>query len=180
MINEENNIVIDVIIVDDRWNKFQEILDEDRLNMIMSAIIDKLNIREYINSLDMALVLAGDELVQQLNKEHRGQDKSTNVLSFPAEEIDKKHLDNLANLHFESIGDVVFSFDVMAREAEEQNKKFADHFIHLFVHGVLHIFGFDHIKDEDAQEMERLEVEILSKFSIPSPYDDPSEDLDKD
>ena len=99
---------------------------------------------------------------RELNLTWRGQDKPTNVLSFPFEAppgIDT-HL----------IGDLAICADVVAAEAEEQQKALESHWAHMVIHGVLHLIGFDHINDDDAEAMEALEVSLLAQLDIPNPY----------
>ncbi|UTW10332.1 rRNA maturation RNase YbeY [Marinobacterium rhizophilum] len=99
---------------------------------------------------------------QALNLQYRGKDKPTNVLSFPFEVPDGIELDLL--------GDLVICAEVVASEAAEQQKPLPDHWAHLVIHGTLHLLGYDHIKDEDAEEMETLERQLLASLSIPDPY----------
>ncbi len=99
---------------------------------------------------------------QQLNKQYRGKDKSTNVLSFPFE----------APSHIEMplLGDLVICCQVVNREALEQNKTKEAHWAHMLLHGCLHLLGYDHIEDADADEMENLEIEILNEMGFSNPY----------
>ncbi|GAB0148352.1 rRNA maturation RNase YbeY [Marichromatium sp. PS1] len=112
---------------------------------------------------------------QALNAQYRGVDRSTNVLSFPFElppGVDST--DPLADY----IGDLVICPEVVQREALEQGKQAIAHWAHMVVHGVLHLFDYDHITDEQAAEMEGLETTILSRLGFPPPYEDdpPTED----
>ena len=98
-----------------------------------------------------------------LNKEYRHINKATNVLSFPAElpvELDIKFL-----------GDIVICAPVVDREAQEQSKKLSEHWAHLLVHGVLHLQGYDHQGEFEADEMESLEIKILQTLNITNPYE---------
>ncbi len=100
--------------------------------------------------------------IQQLNKIYRHQDKTTNVLSFPSGlpiEIDE-----------EILGDVVICNEIVAKEAKMQQKTFNNHLIHMAIHGILHLLGFDHIEGLEAEKMESLEVKILEKLQIDNPY----------
>ncbi|MBS0277093.1 MAG: rRNA maturation RNase YbeY [Proteobacteria bacterium] len=105
------------------------------------------------------LLLAGDARVKALNGLFRGKNKPTNVLSFPAEENADRYL-----------GDVAIAYGVVRREAKESGKAFADHLVHLAVHGALHLLGHDHMKPQEAARMEGLEREILAEFGIADPY----------
>jgi probable rRNA maturation factor len=114
---------------------------------------------------ELSLVLGDDALVRSLNREWRGQDKSTNVLSFPALDAENPppgapHL----------LGDVVFAFETVAAEAEAQGKPIAHHLRHLVVHGVLHLLGFDHLVEAEAERMESLETAVLARLGVPDPY----------
>lgn len=101
---------------------------------------------------------------QALNLAYRGKDKPTNVLSFPFEAPVSMSLDLL--------GDLIVCASVVAAEATEQHKELQHHWAHMIVHGTLHLLGFDHIDDDEAQQMEDLEVAILKQFSIDDPYQD--------
>jgi probable rRNA maturation factor len=99
---------------------------------------------------------------RSLNARYRGMDKPTNVLSFPFESppgVESAHL-----------GDLVICAGVVAREAAEQHKALDEHWAHMVVHGVLHLRGFDHLEERQADEMEALEKQILARFGVPDPY----------
>jgi probable rRNA maturation factor len=122
---------------------------------------------------EVSLVLADDTTVQGLNRDWRGKDQPTNVLSFAALDDEDAPVVEGAPL---LLGDVILAFETCAREAEEQGKTLPNHLSHLVVHGVLHLLGYDHEEDEaEAEEMERLEAAILARFGIADPYL-PSED----
>ena len=108
---------------------------------------------------------------QQLNLDYRGKDYATNILSFP-NELPDIDLDPelLAELDDGYLGDLVICAEVLEREATEQHKPVEQHWAHLLVHGILHLQGFDHITDAEAEEMEALEVKILGKLGFPDPY----------
>ncbi len=110
----------------------------------------------------ITVLLTDDAAVQQLNADFRGKDASTNVLSFPAAESARPHL-----------GDIALAYGVCAREAEAQGKPLAHHLMHLTVHGVLHLLGYDHESDAEAEAMEGIERAILSELGVPDPYAHP-------
>lgn len=113
----------------------------------------------------LSVTLADDETVAQLNAQWRGKPKPTNVLSFPADQ-------DIAIPPGEPrpLGDIILAAGVVRTEAAQQSKPLADHFRHLVVHGILHIMGYDHVDDAQADEMESLEKEILVKLGIADPY----------
>jgi probable rRNA maturation factor len=111
---------------------------------------------------ELALVLADDATIRALNSQWRGQDKPTNVLSFPA--------GSDAGAPLLLLGDVILAFETVRREAQEQGKSLADHLQHLVVHGVLHLVGFDHLADDEAERMEALERQVLATLGIADPY----------
>ncbi|MGF1764792.1 rRNA maturation RNase YbeY [Aliivibrio kagoshimensis] len=99
---------------------------------------------------------------QQLNFDYRGKEKPTNVLSFP--------FDVPPGIEIDLLGDLIICRQVVEQEAEQQNKSLAAHWAHMVVHGSLHLLGYDHIEDEEAEEMESLETEIMIKMNFPDPY----------
>ena len=114
---------------------------------------------------ELSIVLGNDEMLRGLNRQWRGQDKPTNVLSFPALDATPAPLGAPRLL-----GDVVLAFETVAAEAAAQGKPLADHLRHLVVHGVLHLLGYDHEADADAQRMEASEIAILAGLGVPDPY----------
>jgi probable rRNA maturation factor len=121
---------------------------------------------------EMSLVLADDALVRTLNRDYRDKDKPTNVLSFALlDDLDDTD-DDLARDEGMPIliGDVILAFETVQREAREQGKSVGDHLTHLVIHGVLHLLGYDHLSDPDADRMERLETSILARMGIADPY----------
>lgn len=107
---------------------------------------------------ELSIVLADNDFVQELNKNYRGKDKPTNVLSFPQDE------------EF-MLGDIILAYETVQKEAEEQSKSFEDHTTHLVVHGLLHLLGHDHEEDKEAEIMEALEIKILETLEIKNPYE---------
>lgn len=99
---------------------------------------------------------------QQLNREYRGKDSPTNILSFTFEVPD--------GLELNLLGDLVICAPLVKKEAIEQQKLLEHHWAHLVIHGVLHLRGYDHIDDDEAEEMESKEIEILQQLNIPNPY----------
>ena len=129
---------------------------EDWLNSIATELT--------LDDTEVTIRIASESESQSLNKEYRGKDKPTNVLSFPFEAP--------AGLNIPLLGDLVICSDVVQHEAIQQNKRLLDHWAHMVIHGCLHLLGFDHINDDDATEMEALEVTILKRLAIDDPYQD--------
>jgi probable rRNA maturation factor len=115
---------------------------------------------------EATIVLTDDAEMRDLNRIWRGKDAPTNVLSFPAE--DRLYEPSL-------LGDVVLAYETARKEAREQNLALADHVSHLVVHGMLHLLGFDHIEDDEAERMEDLERKALASLGIADPYADEDE-----
>jgi probable rRNA maturation factor len=120
---------------------------------------------------DMSIRLADDQTIRPLNHDTRRIDKATNVLSFQF--LDASELKKLASLPAATLGDIVLAHETIAREAADQAKSHEDHTIHLVVHGLLHLLGYDHEQDADAEVMEALERRILADLGIADPYADP-------
>jgi probable rRNA maturation factor len=119
----------------------------------------------------ISLLLADDRTVQDLNREWRGKDMPTNVLSFPATDTGagETPVAEFAGVPLE-LGDIALGFETCAREAATQGKPLAHHVEHLVVHGVLHLLGYDHAGEEEAERMEGLETRILAGLGVPDPY----------
>ena len=114
---------------------------------------------------EVTLRVVGNAESRKLNKTWRGKDKPTNVLSFPSGPARPARA-----VHLAPLGDLVLCAPVIAREAREQGKPLGAHWSHMVVHGVLHLLGYDHVRDRDAKRMESREVEILSHFGYQDPY----------
>lgn len=114
---------------------------------------------------EASIVLADDDHVRTLNKAFRGKDKATNVLSFPDGEM-SIGADALP------LGDIIIAVPTVLREAEEQEKTPRNHLCHLMVHGLLHLCGYDHESEDEAQVMEDAEIRILAHLGVPNPYEE--------
>ncbi len=111
---------------------------------------------------ELTIRVVSSQEIQMLNHQYRGKDSPTNVLSFPFEVP--------AEVDCDLLGDIIICEDIVKFEANNQNKKLLEHWAHLVVHGTLHLLGFDHIEESEAQEMESLEISILDVLKISSPY----------
>lgn len=128
---------------------------------------------EWVNAVshgdkELVIRIVDEAESRRLNHDYRGKDKPTNVLSFPFEAPPGVPIDHL--------GDLVVCAPVVAREAAEQGKALDDHWAHMIVHGLLHLMGYDHQNDREAEEMESLEVETLARLGISDPYEDRTTD----
>ncbi|HEY0291840.1 MAG TPA: rRNA maturation RNase YbeY [Hansschlegelia sp.] len=112
---------------------------------------------------ELSVTLADDARVKALNAEWRAKDKPTNVLTFPAVEPDE-------TADAAMLGDVILAFETVEREAREEGKPLSGHVSHLVIHGVLHLFGYDHLDDGEAEEMEAIETRALARLGIADPY----------
>ena len=121
-----------------------------------------------IREADLAIRLVGTKEGRALNRHYRGKDYATNVLSFPADATEGVKLPKGVKMPL--LGDLVICAPVVAKEAKEQGKALNDHYAHLTVHGALHLLGWDHEDDRDAECMEALEREILAGLGIEDPY----------
>ena len=120
---------------------------------------------------ELAIVLGNDSGIQALNRDWRGKDQPTNVLSFPAAPIQSaRKSSGKSRVPTPYIGDIVIAYQTTAREAVAEGKPFDHHLAHLAVHGFLHLLGYDHENDRDAEIMERLERRILKRLAVPDPY----------
>ena len=121
----------------------------------ISSVID-------LKNAEVSVSLANDTFVHKLNLEYRNMDKSTNVLSFPMPFVD---------VPMRPMGDIVLALETVEKEAVEQNKTLEAHFAHLLIHGALHLSGYDHILENEALEMEALEVQKMIKLGYKNPYE---------
>jgi len=116
---------------------------------------------------ELAVMLTDDTGIRTLNRNWRGIDKPTNVLSFPAlQPVGARGPDDAPPM----LGDIAIAYETMRREADEKAKPFEHHLSHLAVHGFLHLVGYDHENNDDAEAMEALEREVLAQLGIPDPY----------
>lgn len=113
---------------------------------------------------EVSLVFTDDAAIREINAEWRAQDKPTNVLSFPAFPVVPGKMPG------PMLGDIVLAHETIVREAAEMEKPVADHLTHLLVHGFLHLFGYDHMEETEADTMEGLETRILAELGLSDPY----------
>ncbi|WP_051548002.1 rRNA maturation RNase YbeY [Sneathiella glossodoripedis] len=176
--SEEVNLrcLASVRIASDDWNDWKQDF-EKLLNSLLQSVLDQVPLDDSLKTqaastfIEVSFLLTSDAEIQDLNSEFRGKDKPTNVLSFPDTELTAQNL-LLANEFEENLclGDIALADGVIRNEAREQSKSEMDHFTHLVIHGILHLLGYDHVDDAQANEMETLEIAILDTFNIQNPY----------
>ena len=149
-------VTVDIQVASPRWDgtDVRDVIERAARAALAAA-------RPGSGAAEISLVLADDAFQRRLNRDWRGRDAPTNVLSFPADPSARGHL-----------GDIVLAYETVAREAEAMAKPFGHHVAHLVVHGVLHLVGYDHGTDREADAMEALEVEVLARLGVPNPYEE--------
>ncbi|SPJ29171.1 rRNA maturation RNase YbeY [Falsiruegeria mediterranea] len=163
--------MLDIAIEDDRWQTagLEALAERAATQTLGHQGLDA-------DEAEISLLACDDDRIAVLNAEFRDKPTPTNVLSWPAQELAaveagghpaQPEPDFMGEL---ALGDIAISYDTCAREAQAAGKPMVDHVTHLIVHGVLHLLGYDHIRDADATVMEALEVEILGKMGINNPY----------
>jgi probable rRNA maturation factor len=112
---------------------------------------------------EVSILLTDDKAIRALNRDWRGIDKATNVLSFPAPNSTRGATPRM-------LGDIVMAYETLAQECDRENRAFLHHLAHLTVHGFLHLIGYDHQTDAQADAMEGLESKIMTRMQLPDPY----------
>lgn len=135
----------------------------------LHTCIQHLKTSEQESHLELTVRFVEASESQRLNRDYRGKDKPTNVLSFPFEMPEHFPQDQLDHPY---LGDLAICADIVSQEATQQNKAIKHHWAHMCIHGFLHLLGYDHIEDDDAEEMESLEKSVLAKLDIDDPYRD--------
>ena len=159
----KNNILsVEAIIDESLWDKKLINDFQKNLNQILSEIYKKSDLINTNKKNYVSVSFAGDKKIIELNKRFRKINLPTNVLSFPS-------LIQKNNTNF--LGDIIFSAETIFREAKRDKKSFKSHLIHLFIHGVLHLIGYDHQTENNAKIMENLEIKILETLKINNPYE---------
>lgn len=161
---------IDISVQDPIWEKIADIQEVIQLSAQLTLKHGTCPHEIQNSDLEVSIVLANDDLVHVLNREYRDKDKPTNVLSFAT--IDSDDFAEEVMINPFNLGDVILSYETITRECQEQGKFLLDHIKHLTVHGVLHLMGYDHDNDDDATNMETLEIRVLEQLDVQNPYTD--------
>ena len=154
------NPLISTLVECEAWNQhegFEALASE----VIVKAVaVTKVKLAR---GAEVSLLLCDDGRIREINRAWRGLDKPTNVLSFPA-------APRALLAKSPAVGDIAIAHETVAREAQEEGKTFRDHYMHMVVHGFLHLLGYDHETDAEAEEMESLEISVLQHLGVADPY----------
>ena len=153
---DKSTPIVDVLIESPLWEKEPRAAEtiERAIGAAAEAIDAPLG--------EVVVMLADDETIRGLNRDWRKIDKPTNVLSFPAGKT--------PGIEPAMLGDIVIAYETLTRECEDEDRVFLNHLAHLAVHGFLHLMGYDHQSDSEAEAMEQLETAILARLDMPDPY----------
>lgn len=158
--------------------KGQDWADEDHWhNLSMQSILSAIKHSDYKylmeldHNISISISLSDNDEVHALNHHYRQKDKPTNILSFPM--LERAELANIANSEIPEImlGDLILSYQICVQEAQTKKISLSDHFQHLIVHGILHLLGYDHIEEEDAETMQSIEICAMHYMGIDNPYE---------
>lgn len=150
------NVCLDLQVADTLGNKKEHPSSEHIEQWVALALTGRKDEAE------LTIRLTDKNEIRQLNRDYRQQDKATNVLSFPADL--PEHID------IPLLGDMIICPAVVVEEAKEQHKALHAHWAHMVIHGTLHLLGYDHIEEQDAEVMESIEIELLASLDIANPY----------
>jgi probable rRNA maturation factor len=160
--------LIDITVTSTRWQAQPRA--KSTVIKAVTAAAEMLKCKEF----ELSVMLTGDRSIRVLNRNWRGFDKATNVLSFPAmaPPIRRRRTTATRPQAPAMLGDIAIAYETVAREAKTEHKPFLHHLSHLAVHGFLHLLGYDHEQTDEAEAMERMERRILARLTIPDPYAD--------
>ena len=158
---KNENFVIESTITLSLWDKILINDFHEKLDQVLDEIYERIGLISKDSKTLISISFSGDKKVKELNNSFRKKRSATNVLSFPS------------NYKFNNtlfLGDIIFSIETILKEAKRDNKTVENHLIHLFIHAVLHLLGYEHETEEQAEKMENLEIEILRNLQIDNPY----------
>lgn len=169
-------LILEVTVDFDGWHS--ELCDyKEIINNVVHQVV--INVPEgkqlsKFQHLELGIILCDDTFIKHLNKTYRNRDNVTNVLSFEGFSPDQSkamlQTDAPAQPFPQSLGEVYIAYETLKREAEKANITFCNHFTHLILHGILHLLGYDHIEDNEAEIMEAIETKLLNNLAIDDPY----------
>jgi probable rRNA maturation factor len=159
----------------DKWLKaFPRMNTKIKAACLAAAVAAKTPAAFKTRAFDVNIILSDNATVKKLNRDYRGKDMPTNVLSFPQLNFDGFKAADLKHFPPEAViplGDIILAYQTVQRESREQLKTMENHLIHLIVHGTLHLLGYDHIIAQEAKAMEKKECDILAKLGYDDPYE---------
>ena len=158
---KNKNFVVESTITLSLWDEILINGFHEKLNKILNEIFKQIGFVYSNSKISISISFSGDKKIMELNSCFRKKISATNVLSFTSNS-------NFNNTLF--LGDIIFSIETILKEAKRDNKTVENHLIHLFVHAVLHLLGYEHETEEQAKKMENLEIKILSNLQIDNPY----------
>lgn len=150
-----DKIILDLQIATSDSN---DIPSQDKIQQWLTFILP-----QFVNEAELTIRIVDEQESQYLNNLYRHKDRPTNVLSFPFE--------SPVEMETPLLGDLVICKQIVQKEALEQNKSLESHWAHMIVHGCLHLLGYDHIDDNEAQEMESIEIDIMAALGFTNPYE---------
>ena len=169
----------DIIIKTKKWLEFSDINNEKNIKDIINNICQNLikhcpvkKLQPEINNIEIAISLLNNQQIKKINHKYRNKNSATNVLSFPmysVQELQETDFSKKADKYI-FLGDIILSFEKIKQESKVYNKDLKKHLTHLILHSILHLLGFDHDSEFEANIMENLEIKILNKINISNPY----------
>lgn len=160
----------DILMQSDRWQ--QKLPDARALvERVCGTVMAQSRAGEGMpGEMEVSIVLADDAFIKTLNATYRGKDTATNVLSFPTLNLKPGQALPEDAIREVTLGDIIIALETVEREAIEEDKPFEVHVVHMLVHGMLHLLGYDHVTDMEAAMMEPLEISILHELGVGNPY----------
>lgn len=156
-------LILHVTTQSENWKEFDDI--KAQIKNVASICLKKFKLPENCR-IHIDATLCDDDEICKINQVYRAKNKPTDVLSFPQYE----NLEDWPDHQDILLGDIILSYSTIMKTAKEQKKTFKDHLTHLVVHSTLHLLGFDHKEEDDAKNMEELEISILAELGIQNPY----------
>lgn len=152
----KKNPNVNFIFLSQRWEE-ENLSWQEEISYALAKATEILE--NDLSDKELSIVLADDKTLQELNKTYRQKDKPTNVLSFPSEEEGE-------------LGDIILAYETIMKESAENDVSLLHHTLHLIIHGFLHLLGYDHQEETEAEHMEQMEILILKHLNVSNPYED--------